>query len=107
MRSRLAQYLLSVHGPAEYDEALTYASRACQGKVEVRPFQSKRARHTRRSPRAQRARVVAPVTRRFGDLDIRGRRHGGVLDPQTTSEPNARWWLVTRFLSTPLALSSA
>ena len=33
--------LLSVHGPAEYDEALTYASRAsCQGKVGVRPFQS-------------------------------------------------------------------
>jgi hypothetical protein len=25
-----------VHGPAEYDEAQTYASRACQGKVEVR-----------------------------------------------------------------------
>jgi hypothetical protein len=41
MRSRLAQYLLSVHGPAEYDETLTYASRACRGKVEVRPFQSK------------------------------------------------------------------
>ncbi len=36
----MTQYLPSVHGPATYDEALTYASKACQGKVEVRPFQS-------------------------------------------------------------------
>ena len=33
--------LPSVHGAAAYDEALTYASRACQGKAEVRPFHSK------------------------------------------------------------------
>jgi hypothetical protein len=36
----MTQYLLSMHGPATYDEVLNYASKACQGKVEVRPFQS-------------------------------------------------------------------
>jgi hypothetical protein len=33
--------LPSVLGAAAYDDALTYASRACQGKAEERPFHSR------------------------------------------------------------------
>jgi hypothetical protein len=58
--------------------------------------------------RAHWAPVVAAVTRRFGDLHIaEDAATEAFTTPQTTSEPNARWWLVTHFLSTPLALSSA
>jgi RNA polymerase sigma-70 factor, ECF subfamily len=43
--------------------------------------------------RAQWARVVAAVTRRFGDLDIAEDAATEAFTTQTTSEPNARWWL--------------